>query len=242
MLINKSSIVYNQRRPAPSFVILLLVFIYALFTSGCAGVNPLSEYNFTDATLVVEAPVAPRPSIVTNSEYDILDVFEGSAESIFRATTAVVKETQAHKARKRIKEAAEDVDVSMLVAEGIAERAERYLGFAPANKGAYPDLVLRLRIAKHGLYSGPAFDGRTEFFLDAYVELIDDYTGESLWNKDVSIVEPVSDHFLFSNILTSKELSDMSEAEMQDALYRISDYTADYVVRVLRREIHRAQR
>ncbi len=242
MLSNKSSIVYNQRRPAPSFVILSLVLIYALFASGCAGVNPLKEYDFTNATLVVEAPVAPKPSIVTNSEYDILDVFEGSAESIFRATTAVVKETQAHKARKRIKHAAADLDVSMLIAEGIAERADRYLGFSPAPKNTYPDLVLRLHIEKHGLYSGPAFDGRTEFFLDAHVVLIDDHTGEALWDKDVNIAEPVSDHFLFSNILTSKELSDMSEEEMQDALYRISDYTADYVVRVLRREINRAQR
>ncbi len=242
MLINKSSIVYNQRRPAPSFVILLLVLIYALFTSGCAGVNPLSEYDFSEATLVVEAPVAPKPSIVTNSEYDILDVFEGSAESIFRATTAVVKETQAHKARKRIKNAAEELDVSMLVAEGIADRAEHYLDFTAPKAGTYPDLVLRLHINKHGLYSGPAFDGRTEFFLDAHVELIDDYSGEELWDKDVSIVEPVSDHFLFSNLFTTKELSDMSEEEMQDALYRISDYTADYVVRVLRKEIHRAQR
>lgn len=238
----KSSFLYN-RRPAPTLLIFILVLGYAILFSGCSSsLKQLAAYDFTDATLVVDAPIAPPPSIITNSEYDILGVFEGSAESIFKATTAVVKESQAEKARRRIKRAAEQVDVSLLIANGVLERSERYLPFIPAEENEQPDLILLIHVDRHGIYSGPAYDGRTEFFLDAYVELIDDYTGNTMWDKDISIKEPISDHIFFSNIRTSKELSEMSEEEMIDAMERISDYTADTIVQVLRREIARAKR
>ena len=242
MLFSKSSIQYNNWRPAPSLLTFILVLAYAFLFSGCARVSPLTGYDFEDATLVVEAPVAPLPAIVTNSEYDILGVFEGSFESVFTATTAVVKEARISKARKRVKRAAEKVDVSLLIADGILERSERYLDFVPARKGEAPDLVMLLHINKHGIYSGPAYDGRNEFFLDAHVSLIDDYTGEELWDKGINISEPISDHFFFSNIQSSNDLSKMSEEEMVEAFERISDYTADSIVRILRREIARANR
>ncbi len=242
MIIKKSSFLYNPYLPAPSFIVAFTFFVYALFSSGCAGLNPLTDYDFTEATLAVEAPIAPPPAIVTNSDYDIAGVLEGSIESIFTATTAVVKESKAGKARRRIKRASEQTDVALLVAEGILERSERYLNFAPVEKGSAPDLILFLNIDRHGIYSGPAFDGRTEFFLDAYIELVDDLTGERLWEKELHVQEPISDYLLFSNIRSSNDLSNMSEEEMSEALERISDYTADTIVRVLRREIARAKR
>lgn len=242
MLSNKSIIVHNKWRPAPSLLILALVFFYALISSGCAGLNPLTDYDFSGRTLAVEAPVAPAPRIITNSDHDILGVFKGSPEAIFTATTAVVKETRVAKARQRMKDAADKTDVAWLVAEGIMNRSERYLRFPPAPADELPDLLLLVRINDHGIFSGPAYDGRTEFFLDAYVELVDDYTGDSLWKKQLSISEPISDHFFFSNLRSSNELSNMSESEMRDALERISDYTAETVVQVLRREIARAKR
>ncbi len=242
MLFSKSSIQYNKWRPAPSLLTFILVLAYAFLLSGCSRMNPLSGYDFADATLVVEAPVAPLPAIVTHTEQDILGVFEGSFESIFTATTAVVKESKVAKARRRIKRAAEKTDVSLLIADGILERSERYLNFVPAREGEAPDLVMVLHINKHGIYSGPAYDGRTEFFLDAHVSLFDDYTGDELWDKEINISEPISDHFFFSNIKSSNDVAGMSEEEMVEALERISDYTADATVRVLRREIARANR
>lgn len=242
MLFNKSSILDNQRRPAPTFLILIIVFTYALLSSGCAGTNPLNGYNFTDATIAVEAPVAPPPSIITNADDDFLGVFTGSAESLFRATTAVVKESKMPKARRRIKRAAESIDVSLLVANGILDRSARYLHFAPVEEKEAPDLLLLLNIHQHGIYSGPSFDGRTEFFLNAHVQLLDDYTGESLWEEEINIAEPISDHLLFSNIRSTQDLSKMSEEEMVEALERMSDYTADAIVRRLRSDIHRANR
>ncbi len=238
----KSSFLYN-RRPAPSLFIFIFVLVYAILFSGCSRsrhtvqAQPVIIYDFAGATLGVDAPIAPPPSIITNSERDIAGVFRGSAESIFKATTAVVKESQAKKARRRIKQAAEQVDVSLLIADGVLKRSERYLPFIPAEKHEQPDFILLVRVNKHGIYSGPAYDGRTEFFLDAYFELIDDYTGNTVCGRGISIREPISDHMLFSNIFTSKELSEMSEEEMADAMERISDYTADTIVQGLRREL-----
>ncbi len=242
---NSASAILNSRlrRSAPGFFLAILALTLA---TGCGGRHHyhLARYDFHGSTLALDAPFAPMPEIVTDVEGEALEgVSRGTVGGIFRAATSIAKEVTAHKARKRFDRAAESVDVSMLVAEGVLPRAARYLGARPTDNLETADFVMILRIFNHGIYAGPSYEGGMEYFLEAKIEMVDNHNGRVVWKRDVGVQEPITRGGLvvFDNVRSARELDQMSEAEMIDALERLSSYSADAITRTLARDLDRAR-
>lgn len=222
--------------------VLLLLLAPALFLLGCGGGHRLSRIDFTGSTLALDAPLAPAPRIITDTEHEVFaGVASRTVGGLFRAATSIAKEANAEKARRRLDRAADSVDVSMLIAEEALPRAARYMGAIPSEDLDGADYVMILRVHKHGIYAGPTYDGAMEYFLEAQVDLIDNHTGRRVWKREVAVQEPVNDggFILFDNIRSARDLDALSEAELIEALERLSRYSADAITRTLARDLHR---
>ena len=227
----------------------ILMFALLLFT-GCSSSRkvvyeappPYVYYDFHDAALAIDAPIAPVPDIITNADTDVLSINKKDPLSIFRAAGAIAKESSATKARRRLREAGKEIDVSELVAKNILEGTQPMLGMNPVEHLQEADFILELCINRHGVHAGPSFDGHLGFFLNADVALFSPDTGERIWAQRIDIEEPLAYNSLFSNLHAARELSEMDEEEMIEALVRISEYSADAILRNLRRDIYRPYR
>ncbi len=218
------------------------VLVPALFMMGCGGGHRLARYDFSGHTLALDAPLAPVPRIITDLEGDIVEgVATRRIGAIFRAATSIAKEANAEKARRRLDKAADSVDVAMLVAEGVLPRTARYMDAIPTEDLDGADYVMILRIEHHGIYAGRTYDGSMEYFLEARVELVDNHSGRLVWKRDIGVDEPINDggFYLFDNVRSAKALEEMSEADMIEALERLSRYTADAISRTLARDLDR---
>lgn len=237
----KSSILNNR---APRHLIVAALFLSMGFISaGCSSSNrQLVKYDFRGARLAIDAPIAPPPAIITNTDDDLWGLSEGTVGSVFRAATAIAKESNAHKARKRMRSAADQVDVSLIIAEELESKVERYLRMQPVSDFGQADFIMALFIDQHGLYMGPSFDGRMAFFMEGQVELIDPLSHRTIWRKDINVEEPVAYNALFGNIQSARNLAEMDEQEMIEALERLSAYSADAIMRALQRDLARAYR
>lgn len=237
----KSSIL-NIRAPR-HFTAAVLLLGMAFISVGCSSSSrQLAKYDFRGARLAIDAPIAPPPSIITNTDEDLWGLTEGTVGSVFRAATAIAKESNAHKARKRMRNAADQVDVSLIIAEELESKVERYLRMQPVSDFDQADFIMALFIDQHGLYMGPSFDGRMAFFMEGQVELIDPLTHRTIWRKDINVEEPVAYNVFFGNIHSAKNLAEMDEQEMIEALERLSAYSADAIMRSLQRDLARARR
>jgi hypothetical protein len=242
---NRTSFILNTARVrTPGFRAAWMAWLLvpALFLFGCGGGHRLARYDFSGHTLALDAPVAPVPRIITDLEGDIVEgVATRRIGAIFRAATSIAKEANAEKARRRLDRAADSVDVAMLVAEGVLPRASRYMDAIPSEDLDGADYVMILRIHHHGIFAGRTYDGSMDYFLEARVELVDNHSGRLVWKRDIGVEEPINDggFYLFDNVRSAKALEEMSEADMIEALERLSRYTADAISRTLARDLHR---
>ena len=106
-----------------------LLALAFLVVAGCGTSNHLADYDFRDRTVAVVSNIPPYPEVETG---DFIDLDRKNLlATIAHAGSAVVKETQAHKARKRLDEAMHDVDVSQLIADRVLDRSALYLRATP---------------------------------------------------------------------------------------------------------------
>jgi hypothetical protein len=231
---NTASPILNN--PWGLFSPFLTLLLTTLTMAGCAGRHHLARYEFEGHTLVLDAPQAPVPEIITDIEGDLIEgAVVGTAGALFRAATSMAKEANAHRARKKLGRAADSVDVALLVGQDVLPQAARYMRAVPSDDLDAADFVMILRIHRHGIYAGPSYIGGMEYFLDARIELIDNHSGRLVWKKEVGVHEPINrgGFYLFDNVRSARELAEMSEAEMIEALERLSHYTADAIAREL---------
>ena len=207
----------------------LLLFIASLWMAGCAHKDRLHEYDIYQATLAVEAPLAPLPDIVLAEGWSAEDPLNSPLENLILAAPRIINETRVYTAQKRLDRAGEEVDVAYLVAEGILDRSETSLRMIPVNHPADADFRLVVDIQRHGIHTA---HGLT-FFLNAHTTLFRQETGARVWTRKIEITKKVSDQGLFRNLKATRELNEMSKEEFIQMLEMISDYSADAIVDIL---------
>ena len=219
-----------------------LLALAFLVVAGCGTSNHLADYDFRDRTVAVVSNIPPYPEVETG---DFIDLDRKNLlATIAHAGSAVVKETQAHKARKRLDEAMHDVDVSQRIADRVLDRSALYLRATPVADEREADFLLDIRVREYGI-EAESWDAASFFKLDADIVLLDP-DGRQVWKTRVkerdAITPTVFAGATVSNIVTAEALSRLSADEMADAMERMADFTADRMMEKLRRDLSKARR
>ena len=245
MLSTSSSILNTPYAIARRVCYFIIPLLLILALTGCGPKNYLHEYDFRGATVAVDALHAPIPQVRTEAFWDAADdVSEGDPISIFHAATTVVKGVKGLKAEKKLARAARNVDVSGLMAYELTHEAARYLRAEPSDDTIDSEFLIFLSIKDHGIYAGEYPEGVMEYFVDAEVELFDNFSGRRIWKKGISTHEPIHGNWLplFGNIRSANTLDKMTEDEMAEALERLSEYSAQSIARLLADDLRRSRR
>ena len=226
----------------PLFARRVLLGLILLVGIGCGSTNRLHEVDLDDARVAVVANIPPRPVVFTDVLYDArIDPYD-PVGSIFRAGTAIAKQSQARQAQARMDSALTHVDVADRVARQALRRSAPTLGYRPTNHVDDAGFILDLHIANYGLVAD-SWEATVHFEVDAEMLLIDRRTRRVIWKKRIREVEPVSHAGIglgttFGNVFTAAALSKLSVEEMVIALEHLADFTAAHLTAALRHDYY----
>lgn len=220
-------------------VLLGLVLLTGI---GCGGTNRLHEFDFEDTRVAVVANIPPRPVVFTDVLYEARIDPDDPVGSIFRAGTAIIKQSEARQAQARMDSALTYVDVADRVAREALRRSAPTLGYRPTNHIDDADFILNLHIANYGLVAD-SWGATVHFEVDAEMLLVDRRTRRVIWKKHLREVEPISHAGIglgttFGNVFTAAALSKLSAEEMVVALEHLADFTAARLTDTLRHDYY----
>ena len=206
---------------------------FSLVIAGCAHKDTLHEYEVHGTTLSVDAPLAPLPDVILAQNTELDDPTNTPLGNLILAAPKIINSTRAEISQQRLDQAAEHVDVALLVANGILDRSEIELGMLPIDQIADSDFTMTVDINRHGVTTARGLT----FFLHAHVALFDNATDDRIWVRKVEISKQISEQGLFRNLKATQELNDMTEEELIEMLAMISDFSADGIVSVLKESL-----
>jgi len=156
----------------------------------------------------------------------------------------VARDYQADQVGEKLWRAADSVDIAGLTADGVLERAADLLRGRPVESIQESDFQIEIRIKEYGIAAG-SWDARAFFFVKADVFILDGETGRRIWKESVDASDPVNPHgWLFggtlANLVSARELSNLSVSEIRDALVGLADYSAVKVAEKLEAGLEKA--
>ncbi len=224
----------TPRKPMAGRMIAGLA-LAAMAGSGCASAGKLAEYDFRDRTVSVVSLGSPRPEILTSP---VLDLSATSPlQAALRIGADLVKEVEAARARGRLTEAANQVDVPGRMTERVFHGVARELRATPAGDARDAETWL-----------GPA-----HFFMESEVVLREAATGRRIWKGKVTEREAISpalvgtpgmgwqEESVVNDVLTAAGLAALSPEAMSRMLEAMADLSADRTLRNFRRGLERSR-
>ena len=201
-----------------------------LLLSSCASAGRLAEYDFRDRGLAVVSTLPPQPIVVVED----FDPDEGVGRGWWRALlhwgSEAVRDSQAQGAGEKLAEAAQTVDVSTLMGDEVLERAARLLRARAVPSVQDADFEVEVRVREYGIRAG-TWDGQADYFVKGEVLLLDGETGLRIWKDDVDASDAISRRGWPSggtvgNLLTARDLGNLSVEEIQGALAGLAEFAA----------------
>jgi hypothetical protein len=231
------------------FVALSLALV-AVAPSGCASAGKLAEYDFRDRTVGVVSLGSPRPEVLTDA---ILDLnFSNPVQAALRIGADVVKEVEASRARRRLDEAASEVDVPGRMMDRVLQGVAGELRATPVEDADRAEFELEVFVKRYGI-DAEAWLGPAHFFIESEVILREASTGRRIWKGKVTDREPISpvllgtpgvgpqEHAIANDVLTAVGLASLSPEAMARTLEALADFSADRVLRSFRRGLEKSR-
>jgi hypothetical protein len=224
--------------------------LVAVATSGCASAGKLAEYDFRDRTVGVVSLGSPRPEILTDAVLDLS--FSNPLEAALRIGADVAKEVEASRARKRLDEAASEVDVSGRMTGRVLHGVAGELRATPVEDARGAEFELEVFVKRYGI-DAEGWLGPAHFFIESEVILREASTGGRVWKGKVSEREPISpvllgtpgmgwqNQAIANDVLTAAGLASLSPEAMARALEALADFSADRVLRSFRRGLEKSR-
>lgn len=230
------------RTLAASFPALVALLIFA---SGCGPSNRLREVSLNGQRVAVTAAIPPHPRVQAGSAAESgINPFDPIG-SIIRVGTAAEKRRNARHAQARLDSVVARVDIADRIARQVLVRSADALRFIPASRPSEADMLLDLRIVDYALVAD-SFEGDTYFILLGEMLLMDPNTGEEFWRTGIEEREVLDASWFglgaaVGNVITGRALANLSAAEMETGLMRLSDIAAGYISDRLRRDYARSR-
>jgi hypothetical protein len=228
----------------------LPLVLVAIAASGCASAGKLAEYDFRDRTVGVVSLGSPRPEILTDAVLDLN--FSNPLQAALRIGADVAKEVEASRARRRLDEAATEVDVPGRMMDRVLHGVTGELRATPVEDARRAEFELEVFVKRYGI-DAEAWLGPAHFFIESEVILRDASTGRRIWKGKVTEREPISlvilgapgmgwqDQAIANDVLTAAGLASLSPEAMARTLEALADFSADRVLRSFRRGLEKSR-
>ena len=219
--------------------------LLSLLVSGCVSLaGRLGEFDFRDRKLAVVTTAPPSPEVFTEDFWDSEE--RGWFRTLLRIGSEIARDVQANRAREKMEAAAQNVDVSALVADRALEQGARILRARPVGSVQEADFELEVRVKHYGIRAN-SWDAHADFFVDAEVFLFDSDTGDRIWKAGVDVREPINPSRwgwggTAGNLITAQSLARLSVEEIERALEELAQFTADRVADRLAHGLEEARR
>ncbi len=232
-----------MKHPATMVFIPVILLLSLLFIA-CGSSNRLVEYDFNDRTVSAMMALPPAPEIFTDSFWGVGD--EGSLlETAIRIGTTIAKEVEVQKARDKMDNALESVDVPERIRIRTLERCARYLRYRSFDDSDNAEFLFDMHIQKYGI-DAKSWSASVHFKIDVKVYLIDNDKNIEIWKKRVRESMPVTRSTFglpdaAGDVITAVALSQLSEEDMAAGFEQLAGFTADRVARKLQEDFAKAR-
>jgi hypothetical protein len=222
----------------------LVLIVATAAVTGCRGTGRLADYDFRDHTVAVAWDYAPAPEILTGPWFP--DVSRNPLAAAIEVGSRVAREVEASQARARLDSAVAGVDLTARMADRTLERSARLLRMRPVDDDADAEFIVEIVVRKHGI-DAKDWNAAAHFFVEAEVFLIDAFDGTQIWRTKVKERDPIMPAIfgpgtVVRDVVTAAALANLSVEEMQYALERLADYSADRITARLRDALDKVQR
>lgn len=214
----------------------------ALLLGACASAGRLAEYDFRDRDLAAVTTAPPRPQVFTQDLWDPED--RSWLARLVRVGSEIARDVQAAKAQEKIEAAAENVDVSALMADEVLTESARALRARPVESIRDADFEIETRVEEYGIRAD-SWTSDADFFIKARVYLMDSATGREVWNAKVEARDHINPNQwgmggTMGNLITASALARLSQEEMEAALRSLARYSAGQVLEKLEDGLRKA--
>jgi hypothetical protein len=226
------------------------LILVAVAGSGCASGGKLAEYDFRDRTVGVVSLGSPRPEILTDA---VLDLSATSPlQAALRIGADLVKEVEAARARGRLADAAEQVDVPGRMMDRVLHGVAGELRAKPTADVRQAEFELEVVVKRYGI-DAETWLGPAHFFLDSEVILREASSGRRVWKGKVTEREPITpalvgapgvgwqEQAVVNDVLTAAGLASPSPEAMVRMLEAMADLSSDRILRNFRRGLERSR-
>ena len=220
----------------------LIILLMSVALIGCKSTNYLADYTYEGRSLGAEYDFPPYPEIFTGAYFP--NHPRKPIHAIVRIGSRLAKEIEAENLRVKLDSASQNVDVSLEISDRVLTRASRYLGAEPIADSRAADFLLEVRVRDYGI-DATDWDAAASFFIDAELTLLDGRTGREIYRTRVRERDGITPAIFGStsvrNIVTAHAFSQLSVDELEIALLRLADYSADHLTDHLRNALRRAR-
>jgi hypothetical protein len=209
---------------------------FALILAGCGSSNRLARYDFYEATIYADAPLAAPPDVYTDLAWSTEPrAGDSPIMAALRIGSAVVKEVGAEEARRKLVQAEERVDVPARVADAAMERVTRLLRANEVGDLREADFLVEILVDRQGIFAADPVTGSLQYGVDGRVRMIHLDSGKRVWERKFRERETFARSVGGSPgaIVSGVQLSEMSVEEMAEALERLSYRMGSTVARYM---------
>jgi len=222
----------------------MLGVLIAFAAAGCRGTGRLADYDFRDRTIAVAYDTAPYPDVLTGPWFP--DVSENPLITALKLGSRVAREVEANRIRARLDSAVNGVDVVGRMADRTLERSARILRMRPVDAEADAEFVVEVVLRKYGI-DAKDWNAAAHFFIDAEVYLLDGDDGTRIWKAHVHERDAIMPAIfgpgtVVRDVVTAATLASLSVEEIENALERLADYSADRITSRLRDAVDEVRR
>jgi hypothetical protein len=212
--------------------------------TGCRGTGRLAEYDFRDHTVAVAYDFAPHPDVLTGPWFPRLS--DNPLKAAIEVGSRVAREVEASQIRARLDSAVAGVDVVDRMAGRTLERSARLLRMVPVDAERDAEFLVEVMLREYGI-DAKDWNAAAHFFVDAEVFLIDAADGTQIWKSHVRSRDPIMPAIfgrgtIVRDVVTAASLASLSVEEIEYALERLADYSADHITGRLRDAVEKVQR
>jgi hypothetical protein len=227
--------VMRRHHEASRFVRSITCVALVGVVAGCGRKHYLAQYQFSERTLAMVFLEPPSAELLTGL-YD-LRPSSSPIRTAARIGGGVAKEVEARRASARLDSAVRHVDIPARLAQRTLERASRYLGTRPVTNRDEADYILEVNMRRFGIDARAST--ATYLYTRAEAVLIDRKTGREIWSVDVHGNDRLTpwvhgSRDIPSSIITAATTSNISVADLEEALDQLVTSSSNAITNVLR--------
>ena len=224
-------------------IVSLCGLIMILTLSMCCSMNNLRGYAFRDHTAAAVLDFPPPPQIFTDN-WTHLD-WSNPVVAFIDVGTDIAREVEASKARAKLVEAMDTVDIPEIIRDETLERGSEYLHYRPVEDTNDAYFMFDIELQHYGI-EAQSWTAGVYFKIDVKITLMDNNKSKAIWRSCFNERYPVSREIFglpdqAKDIITAVALSNLTSDQIAAGLENLAYQTSDRIIDKLQTDFSKMQ-